>query len=111
LRRAHVADDGLARVCTPMRVSIGGRPARVQLVGDPSLTPAPRAPRAPRRGRGRRRERRAEDRHDRVADELVDHAALRQHRLAHAREVVVEERDQLLRGRLCSASDVNPAGR
>ena len=44
-----------------------------------------------------RRRRRAEDRHDRVADELVDDAALRQHRCAHAREVVVEERHQLLR--------------
>ncbi len=42
-------------------------------------------------------ERRAEERHHHVADELVERAFVRKHDLDHAREVLVEDRDDLFR--------------
>ena len=43
------------------------------------------------------RHRRAEDGHDRVADELVDHAMMLHHALDHAAEVLVQEVEQRAR--------------
>ena len=40
-------------------------------------------------------ERRAEQRHDHVADELVDRALVREHDRHHAREVLVQLRDDV----------------
>ena len=44
--------------------------------------------------------RRTEHRHDVVADVLVDDATLCHHAVDHVREVLVEQRDGLLRGEL-----------
>ncbi len=46
------------------------------------------------------RDRQAEDRHDRVADELVEQPALLRDAVDHAREVVVEQRHGWVRSEL-----------
>ena len=90
--------DTTVSVFSPMPISTGFLPSAAR-----SLVPAPEL--GDHRDRGADgavlivivRQRQAEHRHDGVADELVEHAALLPDALHHDREVLVQEHDRALR--------------
>ena len=84
--------------CRPMPVRISGRPRclKASLIVEQARTHLERGFDGVERI-VRFRHRRAEHRHDRVADELVDHAMMGEDALDHAAEVLVQEVEQRAR--------------
>ncbi len=113
-REAHVADHHLSLLDADPRPA--QREAARQLLAAMALGPARDGERAGDRlvGMISQVQRRIEHRMHRVADELVDHAAMRDDDPRHAFEVAVQQADQLLGARACrkrrKALDVREQG-